>query len=208
MKINDTTFKTIVEQGKAFTKSRLKKPSRGGRKRYKSDDSYLKAVYDKNKEKIDDIFGDKTANGNIKKVKGRTPYSTFKADVYELMKPEYGSNSIEKAVDIIGRREYFFDNPKERYVAQSYASIKEDQEFMRALGKAYHKHIPKGTPRQYLKPQLVDVDKQETEDEIFKLYYIDAQGRRVYSGVYYKQVYVGETHEFTWEIGIDNGQAY
>lgn len=207
MRINDTTFQTPIGKGEALTKSRLKKPSRGGRKRYKSLDGYIKAVYKKNKDIIDKIFVDKGSDGK-ESVKDRNPYSLFKQNIKTLMGTKYGSNSVEQAIDIIGRREYFFDTPEERYVEQSYASIKTDQEFMRALGKAYHKHIPKGTPRQYLKPQLIERYKTEGDDEIFKLYYINEKGRRVYSGVYYTQVYQSNNHEFVWQIGIDNGKAY
>ena len=91
---------------------------------------------------------------------------------------------------------------------QSYAIISEDKNFKKALSDAYHMNLPNNAQTKYLTKKLVERYKPEGGEEVFKLYYINDNGEKVYSGVYYKQEYQGENHEWVWTIGNDNGKAY
>lgn len=204
MRITNLTFTGTAKS--VFTKSKITNV-KGGREAYKSDNEYLQAVYKKNKKKIDNALCDRGPDGKPLRIAGRTPYTLFKMNVQELMSPEYGNNSITDSIKIIGRREYFYTNKNERYVTQSYAIINEDKNFKKALSDAYHTHIPKDAKNKYLTQKLVERYKPEGEEEIFKLYYINDKGERVYSGVYYKQVYQDSNHEWVWTIGNDNGET-
>ena len=195
------------EAKSVFTKSKIK-DVKGSREAYKTDEEYLQAVYKKNKKIIDTVLSDKDAKGNKIQIAGRTSYSTFKANVEELMTPQYGKNSISDAVKIIGRREYFYPDKSSRYVEQSYAIISEDKNFKKALSDAYHMNLPKNAQTKYLTKKLIERYKPEGEEEMFKLYYINNNGEKVYSGIYYKQEYQGENHEWVWTIGNDNGETY
>ena len=186
-----------------FTKSKIK-DVKGGRSAYKTDDEYINEVYKKNKKKIDEVFSDRDAKGNKIQIAGRTPYKLFKMNVEELMSNKGGNHTVDDAVKIIGRREYFYPDKSSRYVEQSYAIISEDKNFKKALSDAYHMNIPKNAQTKYLTKKLVERYKPEGEEEMFKLYYINENGEKVYSGIYYKQEYQGENHEWAWTIGNDN----
>ena len=190
-----------------FTKSKIK-DAKGGRSAYKTDDEYINAVYKKNKKKIDEVFSDRDAKGNKIQIAGRTPYKLFKMNVEELMSNQGGNHTVDDAIKIIGRREYFYPDKSSRYVEQSYAIISEDKNFKKALSDAYHMNLPKNAKTKYLTKSLVERYKPEGEEEIFKLYYINDNGEKVYSGVYYKQEYQGDKHEWVWTIGNDNGETY
>ena len=195
------------EAKSVFTKSKIK-DVKGGREAYKTDEEYLQAVYKKNKKIIDPVLSDKDKDGKLIQMGGRTPYALFKINVEQLMQPQYGNNSISDAVKIVGRREYFYPDKSSRYVEQSYAIISEDKNFKKALSNAYHMNLPKNAKTRYLTKKLVERYKQEGEEETFKLYYINDNGEKVYSGVYYKQEYQGENHEWVWTIGNDNGETH
>ena len=195
------------EAKSVFTKSKIK-DVKGSREAYKTDEEYLQAVYKKNKKIIDPVLSDKGIDGKPSNIGKRTPYALFKANVEELMTPQYGKNSISDAVKIIGRREYFYPDKNSRYVEQSYAIISEDKNFKKALSDAYHMNLPKNAQTKYLTKKLVDRYKPEGGEEMFKLYYINNNGEKVYSGVYYKQEYQGENHEWVWTIGNENGETY
>ena len=190
-----------------FTKSKLK-DAKGGRSAYKTDNEYINAVYNKNKKKIDEVFSDRDAKGNKIQIAGRTPYKLFKMNVEELMSNKGGNYTADDAVKIIGRREYFYTDKNERYIDQSYAIISEDKNFKKALSKAYHDNLPQDARTKYLTKALVERYKPEGGEEVFKLYYINKNGEKVYSGIYYKQEYQGENHEWVWTIGNDNGETY
>ena len=114
-----------------FTKSKLTNV-KGGRASYKSDDEYLKAVYNKNRKRFEgnDAFKDPL----------RTPYQLFKLNINDLTQ-NYGVSDVEEAVRIMGRREYFYESKEARFTAQSYVDIRADKKFFKHLRKLYKERI-------------------------------------------------------------------
>ena len=169
-----------------FTKSKLTNV-KGGRASYKSDDEYLRAVYNKNRKRFEgnDAFKDPL----------RTPYQLFKLNINDLTQ-NYGVSDVEEAVRIMGRREYFYESKEARFTAQSYVDIRADKKFFKHLRKLYQEKTV-NRKNKYITQKLIDYD---PVNKIFNLYYIDKQGRRVYSDISYKQEYQDETHEWVWTI--------